>query len=54
MALASGVVCEKVKYDISQKEGVEYALENHLFTEFCPKMVANAVEILEQIIAEQA
>ena len=43
-----------LKCDISQKEGVEYALENHLFTEFCPKMVANAVEILEQIIAEQA
>lgn len=43
-----------LKCDISQKEGVEYALENQLFTEFCPKMVANAVEILEQIIAEQA
>lgn len=43
-----------LKCDISTKEGVEYALENHLFTEFCPKMVANAVEILEQIIAEQA
>lgn len=43
-----------LKCDISKKEGVEYALENHLFTEFCPKMVANAVEILEQIIAEQA
>ena len=43
-----------LKCDIAQKEGVEYALENQLFTEFCPKMVANAVEILEQIIAEQA
>lgn len=39
--------------DISTKEGVEYALANNLFTEFCPKMVANAVDVLEQIIAEQ-
>lgn len=39
--------------DISTKEGIEYALYNHLFTEFCPKMVANAVDILEQIIKEQ-
>ena len=36
-----------LKCDISTKEGVEFALENKLFTEFCPKMVANAVEILE-------
>lgn len=42
-----------LKCDISTKEGVEFALENKLFTEFCPKMVANAVEILEQIIEEQ-
>lgn len=38
--------------DISTAEGVKYALENHLFTELCPKMVANAVEIVEGIIAE--
>lgn len=42
-----------LKCDISTKEGVEYALEHHLFTEFCPKMVANAVDVLEQIIKEQ-
>lgn len=42
-----------LKCDISTKEGVEYALENHLFTEFCPLMVANAVDVLEQIIAEE-
>ena len=38
--------------DITTMEGVQYARENNLFTEFCPKMVANAVEILEQIISE--
>ncbi len=42
-----------LKCDISTKEGVEYALENELFTKFCPLMVANAVDILEEIIAEQ-
>lgn len=39
--------------DISTKEGIDHALAENLFTEFCPKMVANAVDILEQIIAEQ-
>ena len=38
--------------DISTPAGVEYALENRLFTELCPKMVASAVEIVEQIIQE--
>lgn len=40
--------------DISTAEGVNYALERNLFTEFCPQMVANAVDILEQIIQEQS
>ena len=39
--------------DISTNEGVKYARENRLFTEFCPEMVANAVDVLEQIISEQ-
>ncbi len=42
-----------LKCDISTKEGVEYAIANNLFTEFCPKMVANAVDVLERIIEEQ-
>ncbi len=42
-----------LKCDISTKEGIEFALKNNLFTEFCPLMVANAVDILEEIIAEQ-
>ncbi len=39
--------------DITTEEGVNHAISNHLFTELCPKMVANAVELLEQIIAER-
>ena len=42
----------EMKCDISTKEGVHYAIDNKLFTEFCHQMVANAVDILEQIIAE--
>lgn len=40
--------------DISTAEGIKYALEHNLFTEFCPQMVANAVDVLEQIIQEQS
>ena len=36
--------------DIRTPEGVQYARDHHLFTEFCPKMVSSAVEILEDII----
>ena len=47
-------ICKDLlKCDISTQEGVSYALENKLFTEFCPQMVANAVDILEEIIKEQ-
>lgn len=38
--------------DIRTKEGVEYALENNLFTEFCPKMVESATLIVEELIKE--
>lgn len=40
--------------DISTAEGIKYAQEHNLFTEFCPQMVANAVDVLEQIIQEQS
>lgn len=43
---------ELLRCDISTQEGVKSALAKNLFTEFCPLMVANAVDILEQIIAE--
>ncbi len=39
--------------DISTGEGIDHAVSNRLFTEFCPKMVANAVDVLETIIEEQ-
>ena len=38
--------------DIATEEGRQYARSNGLFKEFCPKMVASAVEILEDIICE--
>lgn len=38
--------------DVSTKEGVQYCLDNKLFTEFCPRMVAAAVEVVERIIEE--
>ena len=38
--------------DISTEEGVKTARANNLFTELCPKAVANAVDILEEIISE--
>ena len=41
-----------LKCDISTAEGINYARENNLFTEFCPNIVAHAVDILEQIIKE--
>lgn len=39
-------------YDISTPEGAQKAREEGLFTDFCPKMVASAVDILEEIIEE--
>ena len=38
--------------DITTAEGVQYARENHLFTELCPRIVAAAADVLEEIIAE--
>lgn len=40
---------ELLKCDISTPEGVTFARENRLFTEFCPKMVESAVKIIEEI-----
>ena len=40
-------------YDITTKEGHQKCLDNNLFTEFCPKMVAAAVDVVEEIIQEQ-
>ena len=39
--------------DISTQKGIEYALDNKLFTEFCPKMVESATRITEKILNEE-
>ena len=39
-------------YDVSTPEGAQRAREEGLFVDFCPKMVASAVVILEDIIKE--
>lgn len=41
-------------YDISTPEGAQRARKDGLFTDFCPKMVASAVDILEEIINDFA
>ena len=38
--------------DLTTQEGREYAIEHDLFTGFCPKMVASAAEIAEQLLNE--
>ena len=40
-------------FDVRTKEGLQYCRDNKLFTEFCPKMVAAAVDVVEEIIQEQ-
>ncbi len=35
--------------DISTAEGIQYAMEHNSFTDVCPKMVASAVRILEDM-----
>ena len=39
--------------DIRTPEGVEFAVENNLFKEFCPKMVESAAKITKEIINEE-
>ena len=38
--------------DISTPEGVKQALDNNLFKELCPEMVASAVKITEKIFED--
>ena len=40
--------------DISTEDGVKYARENKLFGTICPDAVAAAVDILEEIIAQNS
>jgi len=39
--------------DVTTSEGIQYCRDNKLFTDFCPKMVAVAVEVVEEIIKSQ-
>ena len=43
---------ELLKCDVRTSEGIQFAVDNHLFTEFCPTMVESAAEILETILME--
>lgn len=38
--------------DIKTPEGVKFAADNNLFTEFCPKMVESATLIAEKLLAD--
>lgn len=38
--------------DIKTIEGINYAKSKNLFTEFCPKMVYSACEIIDELIKE--
>lgn len=40
--------------DILSEEGQKHIREKNLFLDFCPKMVASAVDIIEEIIAIQS
>lgn len=54
-AVSGSYLCnDLLKCDISTEEGAKYAQDHNLFTEFCPQMVANAVEVLERIILEES
>ncbi|WP_458453863.1 C-GCAxxG-C-C family protein [Methanobrevibacter sp.] len=45
------IICnELLGCDIRTEDGVEYAVENNLFKEFCPKMVESAAKILNEMI----
>ncbi|WP_292784935.1 C-GCAxxG-C-C family protein [Methanobrevibacter sp.] len=44
---------ELLNCDITTQVGVKFAVENHLFKEFCPKMVESASKITKEIINEE-
>lgn len=51
MRINGSYICnELLNCDISTEKGIETALKNNLFTEFCPQMVKSAVKITEQIL----
>ncbi len=50
----NSVICkELLGCDISTPEGLAQANENDLFKSVCPKMVQEAAEVLEEVLAEE-
>lgn len=41
---------ELLNCDVATEAGRKYAKEHNLFTEFCPKMVVSAVELVEKLM----
>ena len=50
----SSICRELLGCDISEPEGLRSAKENGLFTSVCPGLVRDAVEILEEMLAEDS
>ncbi|MBA7478753.1 hypothetical protein ES707_14181 [subsurface metagenome] len=50
----SSICRELLGCDISEPEGLKSAKENDLFTSVCPGLVQDAVEILEEMLAEDS
>jgi len=49
----SSIICkELLGCDISTSEGIKTATEKDLFNYFCPKMVQDAAEILEEMLSD--
>ena len=45
------IICrDLLECDISTPEGVQFARDNDLFKEFCPKMVESAAKIAQELI----
>lgn len=52
-ANGSYICNELLNCNISTEKGIKTALDNNLFTEFCPQMVESAVKTLEQILLSE-
>ena len=45
------IICrDLLECDVSTPEGVQFARDNDLFKEFCPKMVESAAKIVDKIL----
>jgi len=51
IAKNDSIICKKLLcYDLSQPEDLQKIKEQNLFRTICPKMISDAVEILEKIL----